>query len=83
VVDAYSRWGQFILDLQLDTDYPFHKDNVWVAESGYTGTPTFHSFDGGWYDPTAGEGGMLTQDSESFQPLIVSNGTYLGRNRFF
>ena len=75
--------GTIYFRSSVDTDYPFHKDNVWVAESGsYTGTPTFHSFDGGWYDPTAGEGGMLTQDSETFQPLIVSNGTYLGEIDF-
>jgi hypothetical protein len=74
--------GTIYFRSSVDTAYPFHKDNDWVAESGYTGTPTFHSFDGGWYDPTAGEGGMLTQDSESFQPLIVSNGTYLGEIDF-
>jgi hypothetical protein len=84
-----SQWlmriagGAIYFRSSVNTAYPFHKDNVWVAESGsYTGTPTFHSFDGGWYDPVNGEGGMLTQDSETFQPLIVSNGTYLGEIDF-
>ena len=75
--------GAIYFRSSVNTDYPFHKNNVWVAESGsYTGTPTFHSFDGGWYDPVEGKGGQLHNDAESFQPLIVSNGTYLGEIDF-
>lgn len=74
--------GQIYFRSSVDTDYPFHKDNVWEAELGSSGTPTFHSFDGGWYDPVEGKGGQLHNDAETFQPLIVSSGTYLGEIDF-